>query len=183
MTDSALLTLLLQSFSGDNKAYSELLKWLKKHCQSQLCIVLKSYIHFPKELRKDITQEVLVTFHQAHQTFDTTKPFLPWINSIIRHKTIDFLRRKDFRVQMSGTDVELMRETWPNQVRTDPVEFSELIGLMSLLPSNQAQAFKLSKFDGLSNKEISKELKMSESNVKVSIHRAIKFLDINFRLK
>lgn len=176
MTNDILLSLLLRSFAGESAAYSELLVWLEKHCHSQLNIVLKSYGNFPKELRNDITQDVLIAFHQTHQTFNTSQPFLPWINSIIRHKAIDFIRRKDFRVQMSSLDIEDLKDTWANQLENDTVEYKELIGFINTLSSKQSQILKLSKVQGLSNEEISAELKMTESNVKVSIHRAVKLL-------
>lgn len=174
--DETLSILLQQSFSGDKDAYLELLRWLEKHCQTQLSIVLRPYVNFPKEFRQDITQEILLTFHQTHQTFDTNRPFLPWVNSIVRHKTIDFLRRKDFRVQMSGIDIELIKNTWATELEKDPLELKDLEAIINSLPSKQAHIFKLSKVQGLTNGEIATELKMSESNVKVSIHRAVKLL-------
>lgn len=176
MPDDLLLSLLMQSFTGDKLAYEELLKWLEKHCLSQLGKVLKNYANFPKELRGDITQEVLITFHQTHQTFDTNRPLLPWINAIIRNKAIDFLRRKDFRVQMSGVDIELIKETLSENFLHDPVELNELMKLVNLLPTKQAKIIKLSKIEGFTTSEIANQLKMSESNVKVSIHRASKYL-------
>lgn len=176
MENETILHLLLMANAGDRLAYKELLEWLQKHCLTQVSSALRIYNDFPKELIKDISQEVLITFHQTHQSFDTKRPFLPWINTLIRYKSIDFLRKKDFRVQMSGVDLDLIAETWPGADEKDPVETEEFMILIEELPPKQSRILKLSKLEGLTNKEIAQELNMSESNVKVSIHRAISFL-------
>ncbi len=176
MTEDLILTLLLRSYTGDSGAYHEILQWLQGHCQSQIKTGLRSYKNFPKELRDDITQEVLLAFHQVHQTFDTTRSFYPWINSLIRHKTIDYLRRKDFRTQMSGVDLETIKDFWEAEPEQDPVESQDTLGLLNSLPAKQAGIIRLSKIEGYTNKEIADEMKMTESNVKVSIFRALKFL-------
>jgi RNA polymerase sigma-70 factor (ECF subfamily) len=176
MNEDLILKLLLRSYEGDSKAYLEILTWLEAHSFTQLKSGLRAYGNFPTELKQDIVQEVLITFHQVHRTFDTSRAFYPWINSLIRHKTIDFIRRKDFRVHMSGVDLELIKDSWEADPDPDPVESRDTLGLLKELPSKQAEILRLSKMEGYSNKEIASELRMTESNVKVSMFRALKVL-------
>lgn len=77
---------------------------------------------------------------------------------------------------MAGIDLELIKDSWEARKEQDPVESQETLGLLNDLPSKQAEIIRLSKIEGYSNKEIAEEMKMSESNVKVSIFRALKFL-------
>lgn len=171
--------LLKKAFQGDRNAYEELLSALASHCQKQLKIGLRQYRDFPTELKQDITQEVLISFHQFHHTFDLSQPFFPWFNTLIRHKTIDFIRRKDFRVFMKGVDAEGLKKFWIAETQEDPVEAKEIFGWLAPLPRKQAELLILAKVQEYSNKEIAERLKMTESNVKVSIFRALNVLRRN----
>jgi len=169
------LTLLIKANEGDKLSYEKLLLWLDEHSHAQLKKGLSRYYNFPREAFDDITQDVLITFHHSHQTFDTKRPLLPWINSIIRHKMIDFMRRKDFVVMMNGADIEILKGSWIiEDEATD--EADELLKLIEELPQQQYEVLKLAKIEGYSSKEIAKELNLSDSNVKVILHRAVKQL-------
>ncbi len=176
MDEIKVRVLILQSDAGDRIAYRELLLWLDKHARTFVSRGLSPYRNFPKELCGDIVQEVLIAFHETHQTFDRDRPVLPWINAIIRHKMIDFLRKKDFRVLMNGVDWETLTETLEGNSFIDPVEVSEANAALASLSEKDAEFIRLAKIEGLSTEEMSKKLGLSESNVKVSLHRAMKAL-------
>lgn len=175
LSEDLVHALILRSFSGDKAAYGELLAWLQEHCQGQLKMGLRTFNNFPRELILDINQEVLLAFHQTHQTFDTSRSIYPWINALIRHKTIDFIRRKDFRVNMTGVDIEIVQKSWSTEDE-DPIESEDVLKLLYTLPSKQAEIIRLSKIEGYSNREIASDLNITESNVKVSIFRGLKVL-------
>ena len=40
----------------------------------------------------DVVQEVLLTVHQARQTYDPTRPFVAWLSTIAKRRAIDMLR-------------------------------------------------------------------------------------------
>lgn len=176
MTSPAPLDLLKLSLQGDSQAYGQLLKWLADHCKIQLRHGLKNYYHFPAQSYDDITQEVLLTFHQTHQSFDLSRPLLPWINSIIKHKMIDFIRRKDFVVTMKGVDLQIFQEVWCFDDEHGSLDEQAIKTLVDKLPDPQRTIFHLSKIEGFSSKEIAKKLNLTDSNVKVIIHRTIKEL-------
>lgn len=167
------LELLLSANAGNKAAYAELLSWLSKHAEVQIKINLRNYYNFPAQGIDDIIQDVLITFHQTHQTFDPSRPLLPWINAIIKYKAIDFLRRKEFRVTMTAAEVETIKEKWHKDDEEEDKQ-EELIRLIESLPAEQKEVLKLAKLEGFSGKEIALKLNLSESNVKVIIHRAIK---------
>ena len=176
MDEIKVRVLILQSDAGDRIAYRELLLWLDGHAHSLVSRVLVPYRNFPKELCSDIVQEVLIAFHETHQTFDRDRPVIPWMNAIIRHKTIDFLRKKDFRVLMTGVDWESLSHTLEGNSAADPVEVSEAAKALASLGEKEAELIRLAKIEGLSMEEMAKRLGLSESNIKVSLHRAMKAL-------
>lgn len=167
------LQLLNLANDGDKEAYGELLDWLANHARSQININLRKYRQFPTQSIDDIVQDVLIAFHQTHQSFDTQKPLLPWLNSIIRYKSIDFIRRKEFRTTMTAVELATIEEIWIIDENEDSDLFLEIL---ESLPEDQCNLLKMAKIEGCTGKEISLRLNISESNVKVMIHRAVKEL-------
>lgn len=160
---------------GDKAAYCELLEWLANHARYQIKINLRNYYQFPEQSLDDIIQDVLITFHQTHQSFDTLRPLLPWINTIIKHKTIDFMRKKDFKIVMTSLDISSIEELWAIEESEHP-ESEIFLEILESLPADQCNLLKMAKLEGLTGKEISQKLNISESNVKVMVHRAVKEL-------
>lgn len=170
------LKLLNRANNGDKEAYHQLLVWLTQHCKCIIKLTVRNYRNFPHEAVEDITQEIMIAFHEVHQSFDLTRPFLPWINSIIRHKTVDFLRKKDFRVLMNSQDIFLVSETMAKideLCDSDPLDLEHL---MKNLSQTEVDIIRMAKIDGHSSKEIAQQLNLSDSNVKVIIYRTIKKL-------
>jgi len=44
-------------------------------------------------LLEDCVQECLTAVHRARHSYDPSRPFRPWLTTIVRHKAIDSLRR------------------------------------------------------------------------------------------
>src|SRR5210317_914665 len=64
---------------------------------TELTHVIKYYLlsrigqqHFVE----DCVQESLIAIHQARHSYDPRRRFRPWLFAIVRHKTIDTLRRQ-----------------------------------------------------------------------------------------
>jgi len=170
------LELLKKSDLGDSAAYELLLKEIQHHSLKVVRLQLRFYKNFPVEMIHDIVQDILVTFHETHQSFDRSRPITPWINTVIKHKTIDFLRKKDFRVQMSAAEwSQLLLES--SNSSDDSISLKELLDQIGKLSPEYQKIIELAKIEGLSMLELSKRLTLSESNAKVTLHRALKTLD------
>lgn len=168
--------LLQRANTGDKTAYQELLAWLLMYSKQQLKWGLHQYKNFPEQSKDDIVQEVLLTFHQTHQTFDSGRPLIPWVNAIIKHKTIDFIRKKDFRVQMESFDLDLFSEIWSINDEDEQKDPQVINQMLENLNREEKAILLLAKIEGYSSKEIAKKLNLSDANVKVQIHRALKKL-------
>lgn len=77
---------------------------------------------------------------------------------------------------MRGVDLEIVKFSWIEEPKADPVETEETLKLLDQLPSRHAEILRLSKIEGHSNREIATELKITEANVKVIVFRALKAL-------
>ncbi len=169
--------LMVKAQNGDKRAYQELMKQLSEVTSA----VLRRRLNHQLDFIDDCAQEVLMAVHEARHTYDPSRPFRPWFFAIVRHKSIDHLRRyynnaKHVEYSIDESLDELAHST---SDKIDEKMTSEAI--LNQLPDNQRQAVVLTKLEGKSIKEASAELNVSESALKVRVHRAMGVLKKRFR--
>lgn len=125
---------------------------------------------------EDCVQETLIAIHEARHTYDRQRPFRPWMFAIVRHKTIDILRKHSTR-QKTVRQYQGQQEVLCQAGQQNEAENEMLKGrLLQVLPDEHRDALVLTKFIGFSIAETAKRLEISESLVKVRVHRAIRKL-------
>ena len=162
--------LFTKSQSGDKKAYEELLRIISRY--AKMC-VRKSFSN--EQIAEELVQDILFAFHKAKHTYDPEKAFKPWLSAIIRFKTIDHLR-KAYRKNEREVYLETTETIEAGVSNIDFDTGMDLEKALDQLPEKQRKAFSLLKLNGLSVKEAAAETGWSESNIKVSAHRAYKLL-------
>jgi RNA polymerase sigma-70 factor (ECF subfamily) len=122
---------------------------------------------------EDCVQESLIAIHQARHTYDRQRRFRPWLFAIVRHKAIDTLRNQ--RTRQKVTSQFKGEQEIQNRTSHKSDAESELIKgrLLELLSIQQREVLILTKFIGFSVAEAAEKLGISESLVKVRVHRAI----------
>lgn len=148
--------------SGHGGAYRRLLgevsAWLTRYFQRRL----------PPGEVDDAVQETLLAIHRRRHTYDPRYPFAPWLAAIARNKWIDQLRSLARR----PAD-ELSDEVPVEDHEAAVVSASVLASLLEQLRPAQAQAILLVKVQGFSVEEASRQIGLSPSAVKMSIHRGL----------
>lgn len=162
---------MLASQTGDDGAHRKLL--------GQLSGYLRAY--FKRRLAQaggqqaeDLVQETLLAIHSHRHMYNAAQPFTPWVYAIARYKLIDYFRAaKPF-----GADVPIEEadEVLAEDDRAEVESAFDLEKLLALLPAKARQSIQYVKLDGLSVAEAATRSGMSESAVKVSIHRGLKAL-------
>ncbi|MCX6129822.1 MAG: sigma-70 family RNA polymerase sigma factor [Proteobacteria bacterium] len=169
--------LLIGAQNGEAAAYRVLLTDLQQYVSSRLRIRLSN-----RNELDDITQEILIAIHKARHTYDISRPFMPWLNAIIKYKMLDALRRHK-RIQSFEIQDELAFEhvLETNQPAAANEQLNEEVWkVFHALPEKQRRAVELMKFEGFTAKEASVQMGMSEAAIKVSAHRAYKSLRRRF---
>ncbi|MBL8020657.1 MAG: sigma-70 family RNA polymerase sigma factor [Leptospirales bacterium] len=162
-----LTRLMVLSQQGDNQAYNIFLK--------EVSVRTRPYIRSriaDSDAVEDVVQEVLVSIHRTLATYDPTRPILPWLWAIVRYRIVDYARRKNRQLDGPGSfDAAFENLTAPSRSESDSM--GELI-LQSVakLPEKQKRAFELTKMQGMSVREAARELNMTETATKVTVHRA-----------
>jgi RNA polymerase sigma-70 factor (ECF subfamily) len=170
-TEEHLRALLLGGLAGDAASYHAFLKMLSAHLRAFL---RRRLIRLPDEV-EDLVQETLLAVHNQRHTYDDSQPLRAWVYAIARYKLIDFLRRRGTRDELNDplddeSAVFAHSETEALEARRD------LAKLLACLPDRQRLPIVHMKLEGLSVVEAARLTGMSESAVKVGVHRGLKAL-------
>lgn len=160
--------LMCSAQAGHEAAYRLLLEELSEVINRYLCSRFGHH-HFIE----DCVQDTLVAIHQARHTYDQRRRFRPWLFAIVRHKAIDTLRRQNSHKNLLDSQREEQsihaQATAPGSLENDAVEGL----LLDSLSPQQREALTLTKINGLTIAEAATQLSISESALKVRVHRAI----------
>lgn len=160
--------------SGDKSAYNLLLKDIMPFIRSVLSPSLAN-----PDWVDDITQDVLISVHKSLKTYSADRPFRPWLTSIIHFRRTDFLRRH-YSLRDRKQAVLSHKEFSGGHV-TNPAfagELKDIEAALDKLPEKQRKVFQLMRIQGYTAKEVAKEMDMTVSAVKVSVHRTMKKLKV-----
>lgn len=158
---------------GDESAYREVLGRLSRYLRGYYKTRLTQAARTTTEL-EDLVQETLMAVHSRRHTYDPSQPFTPWVYAIARYKLIDYLRRT--RATVANVPLEDVEEIVAHDERAAAESSLDLETLLEKLPPKIRNAIHYVKLDGLSVAEAAVRGGMSESSVKVSVHRGMKML-------
>jgi RNA polymerase sigma-70 factor (ECF subfamily) len=169
--ETRLRPLWLAAQSGDEKAYAESLFLMA----GQLRAYFRRRMPFLANDAEDLVQETLLAVHLQRGTYDANYPVTAWLLAIARHKLVDLWRRRGRRESLHDDvdDLDLLPMVWE---QADVHASRDLSLLLQALPVSQRQAIELTKLEGLSIAEASNRSGLSESSIKVLVHRGLKRL-------
>jgi len=163
--------LMVAAQGGGEGEYRQLLTELGEVIHAFLCSRFGRQ-HFIE----DCVQDTLIAIHQARHTYDARRPFRPWLFAIVRHKAIDSLRRqRSQRELLALRRQEALAQgdaSESNQAETELAQGQ----LLASLSSQHREVITLTRIHGLSTAETATQLQISESAVKLRVHRATRRL-------
>jgi RNA polymerase sigma-70 factor (ECF subfamily) len=174
-TELRLHALFLQGLEGDALAYRRFLQATATHLRAFLRRRLNRW---PDEV-EDLVQESLLAIHNQRLSYDTGVPLTAWVYAIARYKLIDWLRRHARRDSLHDPLDEVSEGESALFSSADEAAGDarrDLATLLAKLPDKQRDAIIHTKLDGLSVREAAGMLRMSEADIKVSVHRGLKAL-------
>jgi RNA polymerase sigma-70 factor (ECF subfamily) len=121
---------------------------------------------------EDVCQEVLIAVYRSRHTYDSARPFEPWLFAIVRKVSVEHLRRSRRQIAL-----EVQADDLPEVcVETDASIAIGLRQALERLPPAQTEAVNLTKVLGLSIEEASRRAGTTVGSVKVRVHRAYEAL-------
>lgn len=175
MTHSAddLGRLLQAAQRGDGAAYAELLAAVTPRIRR---IVARRRGFAGVAETEDLVQEVLLSLHAVRATYDSSRPFVPWLLAIVRHRLADGARRYARTIRRE-IDIDEIDVTFLEAEANEPIgalgDADALRAAVEALPDGQRQAIELLKLKELSLKEAAEITGTSVGALKVATHRAM----------
>ena len=164
--EPTLARLMAASQGGDKQAYTVLLSevqlWLERYFRRRSAPAMLD----------DLVQDVMLAVHNKRATWDSSRPFLPWLAAIARYRWIDHLRK----VYRSEEDALEDHDAPEDSEEEAVLALLSLERMFGNIPDKQSEAIELVKIEGLSIREAAERTGQSESAVKVNIHRGLKKL-------
>ena len=163
----------LASLAGQNhKNYADFLNlaagYFRKRLQSSL----------QADDVEDLVQETLIKIHLNFKNYNASLEFVPWAYRVLKNSLYDYYRKEKRKRQMLEqlADTILISYSKVDDSNRHTSQIEELEFWVKSLPSMQRKLVHLVYQEGLRIKEAAQKLGLSESNAKVSIHRARKLL-------
>lgn len=170
-TEQTLRSLMLAGLDGDAAAYRRFLQLLGTRLRS---FYRRRLSGWPDDV-EDLVQDTLLAIHNQRHTYLPDQPVTAWVHAIARYKTIDLLRARQGREALHDPldDESALFDTSDD----DAAEARrDLHQLLATLPDRQRLPIEQVKLAGHSVAEVALATGMSESAVKIGIHRGLKAL-------
>lgn len=170
-SEERLKGLLIRGLDGDGPAYQAFLTQMSTHLRAYF---RKRLARLPDEV-EDLVQETLLALHNKRHTYDADQPLTAWAHAIAKYKLVDLLRRRASREMLTDplddeSDFLSVADSEAAAARRD------LGRLLARLPERQRLPIVHTKLEGLSVAEAAQRTGMSESAIKVGVHRGMKAL-------
>jgi RNA polymerase sigma-70 factor, ECF subfamily len=175
MLDNELLAALKE---GRTEAFQQVVE-SQKHTVLNICFRFVQN----REDAEELAQETFVEVYRSVSRFRGDATLTTWIHRIAVSKSLSFIRQQN-RQRRGGSQrqrlhVSIDTVNPPSDRQADPHEILErqerqlaLERAIDSLPSNQRVALTLSRYDGISHREIAAVLNVSVPAVEALLHRA-----------
>lgn len=171
-TEQTLRSLMLAGLDGDAAAYRRFLQLLGTRLRS---FYRRRLSGWPDDV-EDLVQDTLLAIHNQRHTYQPDQPVTAWVHAIARYKTIDLLRAHQVREALHDP-LDDGENALFDTSNSDAAEARrDLDQLLATLPERQRLPIEQVKLEGRSVADVARETGMSESAVKIGIHRGLKAL-------
>ena len=176
VAENRLHELLVRGLNGDAAAYHQFLKALSAHLRAYF---RKRLFQRPDEV-EDLVQETLLAVHNQRHTYRSNQPLTAWVHAIARYKLVDLLRSRAAREALTDPlDDQLEVFAASDSDAADAKK--DLNKLLASLPDRQRLPIVHVKLEGRSVLEAAQLTGMSESAIKIGVHRGLKALAARIR--
>lgn len=169
--------LMRAAMAGDEVAYRRFLKVITPSVRAAARRNLARY-GLDVADGEDVVQDTLLAIHLKRQTWDQGRPIGPWISAIARNKLIDLMRRRGRAIKVPIEDVA---ESLTVEETTSALEGYEVGRMLENLNEKQRSVVRSLAVDGASVRQTAERLSMTESAIRVTLHRAVKALAVIYR--
>ena len=179
MYDNNNLNTIVKSLVSDNK---KALDELYNYYYPRLYAFAKKFLKVEDDIN-DILQEVFIKIWENRKNIKNVETFNAYIFTITKNAVVSYFREKTKLIAFESRVREMATaEGYLTENTAEYKDIKEKVDqLIEQLPQKRQQIFKLSREQGLSNKEIASEMGISVKTVEDHIMHAIRFLKNNLK--
>lgn len=145
-----------------------------------LCVYAQNMFSLPEEETKNMVQDVFLKFWNDRRKIVITTSVRSYLFVSVKNRSLDYLKKK----KRQGTKIEFEGKDFSEEA-IDTYVLSELETLfkesLDKLPARCREVFELSRFEGLKNRDIAKQLDISEKTVENQMTKALKILKVELK--
>ncbi|WP_186270222.1 sigma-70 family RNA polymerase sigma factor [Burkholderia gladioli] len=175
-TEQELRQWLLLGLGGDEAAYRRFLNALSTHLRG---FVRRRLVSRPSDV-EDLVQEMLLAIHDKRHTYRAGEPLTAWVHAIARYKLVDYFRAWSRHEALNDSFDDEAEWIAPPELESSEAR-RDLGQLLESLPDRQRLPIVHVKLEGLSVAETARMTGLSESAVKIGVHRGLKALAAKIR--
>jgi RNA polymerase sigma-70 factor, ECF subfamily len=163
--------LLSELKSGNARAFEKI---FKDH-YAIMCRYANSLLR-DHDKAQSLVQNAFLKLWESRMQLGDVRSILPYLTTMVKNEVINYLKREKRQVKLS----KMPEDTHPDQSTENLISQNELqehiIIALNALPERCRQAFEMSRFDNLPNREIAEVMKISVKGVEALITRSMKIL-------
>jgi RNA polymerase sigma-70 factor (ECF subfamily) len=161
---------------GCARSYEQLLRELAANLRAMAARDL-ARLGFGTSDIDDVVQECLLAIHLKRHTWDESRPIVPWVRAIARHKIIDGARQRSRarEVPLGG-----QADATPDPAKPLAVQATAIERCLDDLPPRQRDVVAMLALEGESVGGTARKLKISAGAVRVALHRGLAALALKF---
>ncbi len=166
MTDNEVRVCMERVRVGDRQAFERLVEayWpLARHIA--LGILGDSH------LAEDVAQDCFADIYVQRARYQAAFSFQAYLTAIVRHKSIDLLRRRRPPSLLMVQDTEAQDHRTPESLFVSRMYRNALFGVVEALDPTRRRMLKAYALEGKSYKGIARELGVTVAQVKITLHR------------
>jgi RNA polymerase sigma factor, sigma-70 family len=167
--DREIEELMRQGLSGDRKAYAQCLTRLAPRMRA---MARRDLPAAQAHVVEDVVQEALLSLHLKRGSWDQSRPLLPWVRVIIRHKAIDMMRA----VRSTAPHESIEDHAYLDAPATDPLAGLHLEQALARLSERDAALVRGHAVEGLDAQTLSTTFDLAPGALRVALHRALRRL-------
>ena len=173
------LNTIVKRLAGDDK---KALDELYNYYYPRLYAFSKRFLKVEDDIN-DILQDVFIKLWENRKNIKNVETFNAWIFTITKNTVVSYFRERIKLTEFESRVREMAStEGYLTDTTAEYEDIKEKVGqLIEKLPEKRKQIFKLSREQGLSNKEIAAEMGISVKTVEDHIMHAIRFLKDNLK--
>jgi RNA polymerase sigma-70 factor (ECF subfamily) len=168
--------ILNELLKGNERAFDTAFKqYYKPLCQFSYSLIKD------QDTAENLVQEVFVKLWEKRKNLTDIDNLFSYLVGMVRNQSIDFLRKEKTSSKIyNQLRPEKSENTTEEQISKNEFEEKLLKSIVNL-PDRCRTAIEMSRFEGLSNKEIAQQMNISVKGVEALIGRSLKLLRIDLK--